>query len=101
MLSQRRSLDAHQSANTPRKMGQSEELANELTKNTFHLLSTINISTSRTVSIDDSTAFAEHWKKFRLSNQHLLPKQKSKANPHFADNIPELFQRWGLSHVGM
>ncbi|MBW0568126.1 hypothetical protein O181_107841 [Austropuccinia psidii MF-1] len=62
ILSQQMSLDAHQSANTQRKMGQSEELANELTKNTFHLISAINIATSWTVSIDDATAFADHWK---------------------------------------
>ncbi|MBW0542583.1 hypothetical protein O181_082298 [Austropuccinia psidii MF-1] len=74
MLSQQMSLDAHQSANTKRKMGQSEELANELTKNTFHLISAINIATSWTVSIDDATALAEHWKKFCLSNQNLFPK---------------------------
>ncbi|MBW0588933.1 hypothetical protein O181_128648 [Austropuccinia psidii MF-1] len=36
MLSQQMSLDEHNSPNTQRKMGQSEELANELTKNTFH-----------------------------------------------------------------
>ncbi|MBW0545260.1 hypothetical protein O181_084975 [Austropuccinia psidii MF-1] len=60
MLSQQMSLDAHQSANTQRKMGQSEELENELTKNTFHLISAINIATSWAVPIDDATAFAEH-----------------------------------------
>ncbi|MBW0572173.1 hypothetical protein O181_111888 [Austropuccinia psidii MF-1] len=95
MLSQQISLDEHKSPNTQRKMGQSEELANELTKNTFHLISAINIATSWTVLMDDATEFAVHWKKFRLSNQHLLPKQKSKPNHHFADNIPELFQHWG------
>ncbi|MBW0591554.1 hypothetical protein O181_131269, partial [Austropuccinia psidii MF-1] len=93
ILSKKMSLDVHQSANIQRKMGQSEEL--ELTKNTFHLISAINIATDWTVSIDDATAFAEHWKKFRLSNQLLFPKQKSKPNNHFADHIPELFQRWG------
>ncbi|MBW0524363.1 hypothetical protein O181_064078 [Austropuccinia psidii MF-1] len=76
-------------------MGQAEELANELTKNTFHLISAIKIATSWTVSMDDANAFAEHWKTFRLSNQHLFPKQKSNANHHFADHIPELFQCWG------
>ncbi|MBW0556383.1 hypothetical protein O181_096098 [Austropuccinia psidii MF-1] len=64
MLSKQMSLDAHQSANTSRK-------------------------------IDDVTAFAEHWKKLCLSNQHLFQKQKIKPNHHFADHIPELFQRWG------
>ncbi|MBW0471649.1 hypothetical protein O181_011364 [Austropuccinia psidii MF-1] len=92
MLSQQISLDAHQSANTQRRMGQSEELANELTKNTFHLICAINIATSSTVSIDDATACVEHWKKFRLSKQHLFPKQISKPNHHFADHIPELLQ---------
>ncbi|MBW0590363.1 hypothetical protein O181_130078 [Austropuccinia psidii MF-1] len=95
MLNQQMSLDAHQSANTQRKIGQSEELENELTKNTFHLISDINIVTSWTVSIDDATASAEHWKIFFISNQHLFPKQKSKPNNHFADHIPELFQCWG------
>ncbi|MBW0562190.1 hypothetical protein O181_101905 [Austropuccinia psidii MF-1] len=76
-------------------MNQSEELANELTKNTFNLISAINIATSWTVSMDDVNAFAGHWKTFRLSNQHLFPKQKSKPDHHFADHIPELFQRWG------
>ncbi|MBW0513392.1 hypothetical protein O181_053107 [Austropuccinia psidii MF-1] len=76
-------------------MGQSEELANELTKNTFHLISAINIATSWTVSTEDANAFSQHWKKFCLSNQHLFPKQKIKPNHHFADHIPELFQWWG------
>ncbi|MBW0574658.1 hypothetical protein O181_114373 [Austropuccinia psidii MF-1] len=95
MLSQQMSFDEHKSTNTQRNMGQSEELANELTKNTFHLISAINISTSCTVSMDDANAFSEHWKEFHLSNQHLFPKQKSKPNHHFADHIPELFQHWG------
>ncbi|MBW0558619.1 hypothetical protein O181_098334 [Austropuccinia psidii MF-1] len=76
-------------------MDQSEELANELTKNTFHLISAIKIATSWTVSIDDAIAFAEHWKKFHFSNQHLFPKQKSKQDNYFADHIPKLFPSWG------
>ncbi|MBW0491364.1 hypothetical protein O181_031079 [Austropuccinia psidii MF-1] len=76
-------------------MCQSEELANELTKNTFNLISAINIATSWTVSMDDANAFAENWNKFRLSNQNLFPKQKSKPNNHFADHIPKLFQNRG------
>ncbi|MBW0578641.1 hypothetical protein O181_118356 [Austropuccinia psidii MF-1] len=88
-------LYEHKSTNTQRNMGQSEEIANELTQNTFHLISAINIATSWTVSIDDATAFAEHWKIFCLSNNHLFPKHKRKPNHHFADHIPELFQRWG------
>ncbi|MBW0482704.1 hypothetical protein O181_022419 [Austropuccinia psidii MF-1] len=95
MLSQQRSLDEQKYTNTQRNMGKSEELANELTKNTFHLISAINIATSWTVSTDDENASSEHWKKFCLSNQHLFPKQKSKPNHHFSDHIPELFQRWG------
>ncbi|MBW0526248.1 hypothetical protein O181_065963 [Austropuccinia psidii MF-1] len=95
MLSQQISLDEHKSTNTQRNMGKSEELANELTKNTFHLLSSINIATSWTVSMDNATTFSEHWKEFRLSNQHLFPKQKIKPNRHFADHIPKLFQHWG------
>ncbi|MBW0498964.1 hypothetical protein O181_038679 [Austropuccinia psidii MF-1] len=74
MLSQQISLDKHNSPNTQRKMGQLEEIGNELTKNTFHLIGVINIATSWDVSMDDATAFAEHWKTFRLSNQHLFPK---------------------------
>ncbi|MBW0541586.1 hypothetical protein O181_081301 [Austropuccinia psidii MF-1] len=88
-------LDEHKYTNTQRKIIKSEELANELTKNTLHFISAINIATSWTVSMDDANAFAEHWKKFRLSNQHLFPKQENKPNHHFADHIPELFQRWG------
>ncbi|MBW0506306.1 hypothetical protein O181_046021 [Austropuccinia psidii MF-1] len=95
MLSQQISLDEHNSPNTQRKMGQSGELSNELTKNTFHFIIAINIATSWTVSIDDVTAFDAHWKRFCLSNQHLFPKHKSKPNHHFADHIQELFQRWG------
>ncbi|MBW0537399.1 hypothetical protein O181_077114 [Austropuccinia psidii MF-1] len=95
MLSQQISSDEHNSPNTQRKMGQSEELENALTKNTFHLISSINIATSCTVSMDDATASAEHWKKFCLSNPHLFPKHKSKPNHHSADHILELFQRWG------
>ncbi|MBW0570762.1 hypothetical protein O181_110477 [Austropuccinia psidii MF-1] len=95
MLSQQMSVDEHKSANTQRNMGKSEEIANELTKNSFHLISAINLATSWTVSMDDAIEFAEHWKKLRLSNQHLFPKQKRKPDPHFADHIPELFQRWG------
>ncbi|MBW0491962.1 hypothetical protein O181_031677 [Austropuccinia psidii MF-1] len=95
MRHQQMSLDGHSSPNTKRKMGQAEELPNELTKNTFHLISAINIATSWTVLMDDMTAFAEHWNKFGLSNQHLFPKQKSKPNHHFSDHIPELFQLWG------
>ncbi|MBW0502020.1 hypothetical protein O181_041735 [Austropuccinia psidii MF-1] len=89
------SLYEHNSPNTQRKMCKSEELANEVTKNTFHLISAITLATSWTVSIDDATAFAEHWKTFLLSNQNLFPKQKSKPNHHSADHIPELFQHWG------
>ncbi|MBW0481227.1 hypothetical protein O181_020942 [Austropuccinia psidii MF-1] len=92
---QQMSLDEHNLPNTQRKMGQAEELANELTENTLHLISAINIATSLTVLMDDTTAFAEHWKKFCLFNQHLFPKQKSKPNHHFSDHIPELFQYWG------
>ncbi|MBW0489020.1 hypothetical protein O181_028735 [Austropuccinia psidii MF-1] len=95
MLSQQISSDEHNSPNTQRKMGQSEELAIELTKNTFLLISAINISTSWTVSMDDATAFAEHWKKFRVSNKHLFPKQKGKPNHHLSDHIAKLFQCWG------
>ncbi|MBW0557042.1 hypothetical protein O181_096757 [Austropuccinia psidii MF-1] len=95
MVSQHMLLDEHNYPNTQRKIRQSEELSNELTKNTFHLISAIKISTSLTVSMHDSTAFAEHWKKFHLSNKHLFLKQKSKSNHHFADHIPELFQCWG------
>ncbi|MBW0568991.1 hypothetical protein O181_108706 [Austropuccinia psidii MF-1] len=95
MLSQQMSLDEHQSANTQRNMGQAEELSNELTKNTFHLISAINIATSWTVSTDDANAFSEHWKNFHLYNQHLFPKQKSKPNHQFSDHIPKLFQCWG------
>ncbi|MBW0491483.1 hypothetical protein O181_031198 [Austropuccinia psidii MF-1] len=57
-LSQQMSLDEHNSPNTQRKIGQAEELANELTKNTFHLISAINIATSWNVSMGDMTAFA-------------------------------------------
>ncbi|MBW0487890.1 hypothetical protein O181_027605 [Austropuccinia psidii MF-1] len=95
MPSQQMLLGEHKSTNTQRNMGQAEELANKLTKNTFHLISAINIATSWTVSIDDANAFSEHWNTFRLSNQHLFPKQKSKPNHNFSDHIPELFQRWG------
>ncbi|MBW0529754.1 hypothetical protein O181_069469 [Austropuccinia psidii MF-1] len=95
MLSQQMSLDEHKSTNTQRNMGQSEELANELTKNTFHLISAIKTATSWTVSMEDANSFAENWKEFRLSNQHLFPKQKSKPTHHSADHIPELFQLWG------
>ncbi|MBW0545784.1 hypothetical protein O181_085499 [Austropuccinia psidii MF-1] len=52
----------------------------------------INIATSWTVSIDDETAFSEHWNTLPLSNKHLFPKQKSKPNHHFADHIAEFFQ---------
>ncbi|MBW0474365.1 hypothetical protein O181_014080 [Austropuccinia psidii MF-1] len=68
MLSQQMSLDERKSANKQRSMVQAEELANELTKKKFHLISAIIIATSWTVSTDDANAFAEHWKKFRLSN---------------------------------
>ncbi|MBW0565339.1 hypothetical protein O181_105054 [Austropuccinia psidii MF-1] len=95
MLSQQMSLDEHKYTNTRRNMGQSEELSNELTKNTVHLIGAINIATSWTVSKDDANAFSENWKKFGLSNQNLFPKQKSKPNDHFANHIPELFQHWG------
>ncbi|MBW0463826.1 hypothetical protein O181_003541 [Austropuccinia psidii MF-1] len=46
ILSQQISLDEHNSCNTQRKMGQSEELANELTTNTIHLISAIEIATT-------------------------------------------------------
>ncbi|MBW0573609.1 hypothetical protein O181_113324 [Austropuccinia psidii MF-1] len=95
MLSQQMSLDEHKSTNTQRNMDQSEELSNELTKNTFHLISDINIATSWTVSTHNANAFSEHWRKFCLYNQHLFPKQKSKPNHHFADHIPKLLQHWG------
>ncbi|MBW0474096.1 hypothetical protein O181_013811 [Austropuccinia psidii MF-1] len=95
MISQQMSLDEHNALNTQRKTGKSEELENELTKNKFHLISAIKIATSWTVSMDNATAFAEHWRKFCLLDQHLFPKQKIKPNHHFSDNIPELFQCWG------
>ncbi|MBW0568664.1 hypothetical protein O181_108379 [Austropuccinia psidii MF-1] len=66
ILSKPMLLDEHRLANTQRNMGQSEEIANELNKNPFHLISSINIATSWTISIYDATAFAEHWKTFRL-----------------------------------
>ncbi|MBW0588288.1 hypothetical protein O181_128003, partial [Austropuccinia psidii MF-1] len=92
MLSPQMLLDEHNSADTQRNMGQSEELENELINNIFHLIIAIKIATGWTVSMDDATAFAEHWKKFCLSNQHLFPKQKIKPNHHFADHIPKLLQ---------
>ncbi|MBW0574963.1 hypothetical protein O181_114678 [Austropuccinia psidii MF-1] len=95
MLSQQISVDEHNSPNTQRKICQTEELVNELTKNKFHLIRAINIGTSWTVSMDDATVFSEHWKKCDLSDQHRFPKQKSKPNNNFADHIPELFQHWG------
>ncbi|MBW0471314.1 hypothetical protein O181_011029 [Austropuccinia psidii MF-1] len=73
-LSQQMSLDEHNSPNTQRKMGQSEELAKELAKNTFHFISAINIATSCTVSMDDLTAFSEHWKKLPLFQSTPVPK---------------------------
>ncbi|MBW0497016.1 hypothetical protein O181_036731 [Austropuccinia psidii MF-1] len=88
IFSHQMSLDEHNFPNTQRIIGPQEGLANEPTKNTFHLISAINIATSWTVSMDYAISFAEHWKKFRLSNQHLFPKQKSKPNHH----IPELFE---------
>ncbi|MBW0464258.1 hypothetical protein O181_003973 [Austropuccinia psidii MF-1] len=88
------SLDEHNSPNTQKKMSKSGDLGNELTKNTFHLISAIKIATGWTVSMDDAAAFSEHCEKSHLSNQHLFPKQKSKPNHHFADHIPELFQFW-------
>ncbi|MBW0492698.1 hypothetical protein O181_032413 [Austropuccinia psidii MF-1] len=99
MLSQQMSLDEHNYPNTQRKMGQSEELVNELTKNTFHFISAISIATSWIVSMDDATSFSEHWKKLCLSSQHLFSKQKSKSINHFADHIPELFQSWGQAQA--
>ncbi|MBW0536383.1 hypothetical protein O181_076098 [Austropuccinia psidii MF-1] len=99
ILSQQMSLDEHNFPNTQRKMSQYEELSNELTRTTFHLISATNIATRWTVSMDDATAFAEHWKRFLLSNQHLFPKQKRKPNHNFADQIPELFQHWGLAQA--
>ncbi|MBW0528331.1 hypothetical protein O181_068046 [Austropuccinia psidii MF-1] len=60
MCSQQISLDEHNSPNTQRKMGQSGERANGLTKNKFHFISAINIATSWTVSMDDATSFAAH-----------------------------------------
>ncbi|MBW0570639.1 hypothetical protein O181_110354 [Austropuccinia psidii MF-1] len=95
ILSKQISLDEHNSPNTQRKMGQEEELSNQLTKNTFHFISAINIATSWNVSMDDTNSLAEHWKKFCLSNQHLFPKKKSKPNHHFSDHILQVFQRWG------
>ncbi|MBW0481522.1 hypothetical protein O181_021237 [Austropuccinia psidii MF-1] len=95
ILSQKMSLDEHNYLNSQKKMGQEEKLANELTKNTFHLIGAINIATSWTVSMGDVTEFAEHWKIFCLSNQQLFPKQKSKPNHHFSNHIQELFQSWG------
>ncbi|MBW0584016.1 hypothetical protein O181_123731 [Austropuccinia psidii MF-1] len=76
ILSQQIALDEQNFPNTQRKMCKSEQLANELTKNKFHLIIDIKIATSWIVSMDDATAFAEHWKQFCLSNQHLFPKQK-------------------------
>ncbi|MBW0515526.1 hypothetical protein O181_055241 [Austropuccinia psidii MF-1] len=89
------SLDELTSPNTQRKIGQAEKVANELTNNIFHFISSINIATIWTVSMDYATSFAENWQKFCLSNQQLFQKQKSKPNHHFAENIPECFQRWG------
>ncbi|MBW0475657.1 hypothetical protein O181_015372 [Austropuccinia psidii MF-1] len=61
-LSQNISLDEHISPNIQRKMGKSEDLGNEPTKNTFNLISAINIAASQTVSMDDETEFPEHLK---------------------------------------
>ncbi|MBW0513106.1 hypothetical protein O181_052821 [Austropuccinia psidii MF-1] len=49
MLSQQMSLDEHSFPNTQRKVHKSEELENELTKNTFQFISSIKIATSWTV----------------------------------------------------
>ncbi|MBW0544486.1 hypothetical protein O181_084201 [Austropuccinia psidii MF-1] len=76
MLSQQITLDEHNSPNTKSKMGQSGDLEDQVTKNTFHWIGAINIATSWMVSMDDAATFAEHWKIFRLSNQHLLQNRK-------------------------
>ncbi|MBW0528962.1 hypothetical protein O181_068677 [Austropuccinia psidii MF-1] len=94
MLSQQMSLDEHNSPNMQSKMGISEDLESQLTKNEFHLIRAINIATSWTVSMDDASAFVKDWKQLRLSNKHLFPKQESKPNYHFSYHIPELFQFW-------
>ncbi|MBW0532732.1 hypothetical protein O181_072447 [Austropuccinia psidii MF-1] len=73
MLSQQSSLYEHNSPNMQRKMVKSEDLENESTKNTFHLISAIKIATSWTVSMDDVAAFSENWKTFCISNQNLFP----------------------------
>ncbi|MBW0484748.1 hypothetical protein O181_024463 [Austropuccinia psidii MF-1] len=101
IISQQISLYEHSFSKTQRKMGQSEELANELTKNTFHLISAINIATSWTVSMDDANSFPEHWETLCLPNQHLFPKQKSKQNQNFTDHIPELFQHCGPAQASV
>ncbi|MBW0513967.1 hypothetical protein O181_053682 [Austropuccinia psidii MF-1] len=95
ILSKQISLDEHNYPNMQIKMVKSEDLENELTKNTFHLINAINITKSCTVSMDDATVFSEHWKNFFLSNKNLFPKQKSKPNNCFADNIVDHFQFWG------
>ncbi|MBW0473494.1 hypothetical protein O181_013209 [Austropuccinia psidii MF-1] len=45
-LREQMSSDEHNSPNMRSKIGISEDLENQLTKNTFHLISAINISTS-------------------------------------------------------
>ncbi|MBW0556156.1 hypothetical protein O181_095871 [Austropuccinia psidii MF-1] len=70
MISPQISLDQHNYPNTQTKMCKSEQLENEINKNKFHLISAINIATSWTVSMDDVTALAEHWKKIYTCSQN-------------------------------
>ncbi|MBW0521762.1 hypothetical protein O181_061477 [Austropuccinia psidii MF-1] len=65
-------------------------IANALLKNTFHLISAIKIATRWKISTAEINAFSDHWKKFLISNQTLFPKQKSKPNNYYSENIPEL-----------
>ncbi|MBW0473917.1 hypothetical protein O181_013632 [Austropuccinia psidii MF-1] len=79
----------------PNQTENSRFISNELFKNTFHLISAINIANSWKISTAEITAFSDHWRKFQISNQKLFPKQKSKPNHHYSEHNPELLSCWG------
>lgn len=74
---------------------QNEPLSDIIVDNTFHLISSLNISTSWTISSQSSLDFTRHWTKYRQSCRKMYPDQRSKPNQHLSTHIPELLHRWG------
>ncbi|KAA1084550.1 hypothetical protein PGT21_050274 [Puccinia graminis f. sp. tritici] len=79
------------------KEKESDPFPEDIFQNTFHLISSLNISTSWTTNSQSGTDFTRHWAKYRQISKEMYPDVDAKPNHHMSTHIPELNMRWGPS----